>query len=82
MWCLLHHAFYLIGHTRHAKWQSRGVRCIHLTSNLKCAIFHSPDRPKVCDGFKAEKLFCGNNQLEALTIMAQLEGVAVDGINP
>jgi uncharacterized protein len=59
-----------------------GVRCIHLTSNLKCAIFHSPDRPKVCDGFKAEKLFCGNNQLEALTIMAQLEGVAVDGINP
>ncbi len=52
-----------------------GVRCLHLTNDLKCAIFHAPDRPRVCDGFKADKLMCGNNRLEALTIMANLEGI-------
>lgn len=52
-----------------------GVRCIHLTEDLKCGIFYSPDRPKVCDGFKAELLVCGNNRFEALTILANLEGI-------
>lgn len=54
-----------------------GVRCIHLTNDYRCAIFNSPDRPRVCDGFKAEKLVCGNNRLEALTILADLEGIPV-----
>ncbi len=54
-----------------------GVRCIHLTNDYRCAIFNSPHRPRVCDGFKAEKLVCGNNRLEALTILADLEGIPV-----
>jgi hypothetical protein len=53
-----------------------GMRCIHLTNDFRCGIFHSPDRPRVCDGFKAEQLFCGTNRIEALTILANLEGVA------
>ncbi len=52
-----------------------GTPCIHLTAQYQCGIFTSPDRPKVCDGFKAEKLVCGNNQYEALIILGQLEGV-------
>lgn len=52
-----------------------GVRCIHLTNDFKCAIFTSPDRPKVCDGFKAELLVCGNSRSEALDILCELEGI-------
>jgi hypothetical protein len=49
-----------------------GVRCIHLTEDLKCAIFRSPSRPAVCDGFKAELLFCGNSAEDARLIFQQL----------
>ncbi|MBN2742811.1 hypothetical protein LX69_00403 [Breznakibacter xylanolyticus] len=52
-----------------------GVKCIHLTDDLRCGIFHSPDRPSVCDGFKADPLVCGSCREEALTILGELEGV-------
>lgn len=42
-----------------------GVRCIQLTSDLKCAIFDDPSRPAVCTGFKPDVLFCGNTADEA-----------------
>ena len=42
-----------------------GIRCVQLTDDLKCAIFTHPSRPKVCDGFKADILFCGNSVEEA-----------------
>ena len=42
-----------------------GVRCVQLMDDLKCAIFHDPSRPAVCDGFKADPLFCGNTAEEA-----------------
>ena len=58
-----------------------GVRCIHLTPELSCGIFTSPDRPKVCDGFKADTLVCGNNRAEALHILASLEGISVQGLD-
>jgi hypothetical protein len=54
-----------------------GVRCIHLTDDYRCGIFHSPDRPAVCDGFKAEPLVCGSTRGEALAILANLEGLEV-----
>ncbi len=52
-----------------------GVQCIHLTIDYKCNIFTSPDRPKVCDGFKADALICGNNRDEAISIMKDLENL-------
>jgi uncharacterized protein len=52
-----------------------GVRCIHLNDALGCSIFDSPERPKVCHGFKAEELVCGNNREEAFQILSFLEGV-------
>ncbi len=52
-----------------------GVPCIHLNEDFSCAIFHSPDRPKVCAGFKAEPLVCGNNREQALEILSELEAV-------
>jgi uncharacterized protein len=50
-----------------------GEACIHLSSDYKCKIFDSPHRPKVCGGFKAELLVCGNTRDEALTILSSLE---------
>ena len=57
-----------------------GVRCIHLTEDLRCAIFYEPTRPRVCDGFKADPLVCGTSRNEALQILGELEGVPANQI--
>jgi Fe-S-cluster containining protein len=49
-----------------------GVRCIHLQDDYRCALYNSPDRPKVCGDFKAESEFCGNSREEALRILFSL----------
>jgi Fe-S-cluster containining protein len=49
-----------------------GVRCIHLLDDFRCALYNSPDRPKVCGDFKAEPEFCGNTREEALHILYNL----------
>jgi uncharacterized protein len=49
-----------------------GVRCIHLLDDLRCAIYYSEDKPKVCEDFKAEEEFCGSNQEEAMRILFSL----------
>jgi len=55
-----------------------GVRCIHLTKDLKCALFGMPERPDVCIRFKAEKLVCGNSQTGAVKKLASLEGISFE----
>ena len=57
-----------------------GVRCIHLTDDLKCNIYGSPDRPKVCTNFKPELLICGNSREEAIERLAKLEDLDVSKI--
>ncbi len=52
-----------------------GVPCIQLKEDLSCSIFGSPERPKVCTGFKPEKLVCGDSAEEAYKIIASLEGI-------
>ena len=54
-----------------------GVRCIQLADDLSCKIFNSPDRPKVCGGFKPEKIICGNSAEEAYSILASLENISL-----
>ncbi|MDR2010451.1 MAG: YkgJ family cysteine cluster protein [Bacteroidales bacterium] len=51
----------------------KNVRCLHLTSNMLCALFESPQRPKVCHECKADPVFCGKNFDEALEIFNSLE---------
>lgn len=50
-----------------------GVRCIHLTGDLRCGIYNSPDRPQVCDRFQADPAVCGENREEALSLLSMLE---------
>ncbi len=52
-----------------------GVPCPHLTSDYRCDIFDSPERPEVCAGFKPELAFCGTCRSEAVEILAQLQGL-------
>ena len=52
-----------------------GVKCPHLTEDLRCGIFGSELRPKVCGGFKPEKLVCGESREDAFEILADLEGL-------
>jgi uncharacterized protein len=51
-----------------------GVRCLHLTAELTCAIFNDPLRPSVCKGFKPEELFCKNSAEEAKEVFEWLMG--------
>ena len=54
-----------------------GVPCIQLAEDLSCKIFNLPERPKVCGGFKPEKIVCGNSAQEAYEIIAELEGIDI-----
>ena len=49
-----------------------GVRCIQLMDDYKCAIYNTPEKPKVCSDFKAEPEFCGSTRKEALRILSSL----------
>jgi len=51
-----------------------GVRCIHLSSDYRCALYGDASRPRVCIDFKAEPDFCGSDREEAMRILSALEG--------
>lgn len=55
-----------------------GIPCIHLSSDLHCNIYESPDRPEVCKSFKADPEICGNSRIEAFSIMSWLEDISPD----
>lgn len=50
-----------------------GIRCIHLTNEMSCAIYMDPDRPEVCRDFMADPEVCGQSREEALEILTALE---------
>lgn len=50
-----------------------GVRCIHLTADLRCAIFGHPDRPPVCASLQPSREMCGSAAAEALEYLTRLE---------
>lgn len=52
-----------------------GVRCIHLTADLLCAIFAHPDRPAVCASLRPSQEMCGASARQAYEHLAWLERV-------
>jgi uncharacterized protein len=50
-----------------------GVRCIHLTDELRCGLWGKPERPAVCDRLIPNREMCGNSAVEALAWLAKLE---------
>ncbi len=49
------------------------VPCIHLTSDLQCAIFGKPERPEVCSSLRPCVEMCGRNRDEAMRYLETLE---------
>jgi uncharacterized protein len=52
-----------------------GVRCPHLTDDIRCALFGSADRPAVCTGLRPGPEMCGESPEEALATLARWERV-------
>ena len=52
-----------------------GVRCVQLTSDLRCAIFGHPERPAVCRTLRPSEEMCGTSAAEALAFLMELEEV-------
>lgn len=50
-----------------------GVRCIQLTSDLRCALFGKPERPKVCSALRPATDMCGPRAEHALRYLTALE---------
>lgn len=50
-----------------------GVRCLHLTADLRCALFGQPERPACCGGLRPMHEMCGENRAEALAYLDWLE---------
>lgn len=50
-----------------------GVCCIHLTSDLRCALYGLPERPAVCSKLRPTPEMCGQSSAEALAYLAMLE---------
>ncbi len=50
-----------------------GVRCVQLLDDMRCAIFGSPLRPKVCGNLAANADLCGSDREDALQLIFLME---------
>ncbi|WP_120995172.1 YkgJ family cysteine cluster protein [Stutzerimonas urumqiensis] len=57
----------------HPDGKPAGVRCTHLSPDLRCGIFGQPERPAVCSAFKADSAICGDNAEQAIALLGWLE---------
>ena len=50
-----------------------GVPCVNLDENMRCKIFHSPERPAFCASLQPAEEMCQNSREEALVYLSELE---------
>lgn len=50
-----------------------GVRCAQLSADNLCLVFGKPERPRVCNSYRATREYCGENREEALRLLERLE---------
>jgi hypothetical protein len=50
-----------------------GVPCIHLTDELRCAVFGLAERPACCSGLQPSGEMCGEDRQHALAWLTALE---------
>jgi Fe-S-cluster containining protein len=50
-----------------------GVPCLHLTPELRCALFDDPRRPAVCGSLQPQREMCGDSREQALVYLGKLE---------
>lgn len=49
--------------------------CVQLDARLRCKIFGSPQRPKVCAGLQPDTEMCGRSREQAMTYLIELEAM-------
>lgn len=49
--------------------------CVQLDTRLRCKIFGSPQRPKVCAGLQPDAEMCGRSREQAMTYLIELEAM-------
>lgn len=52
-----------------------GERCPHLTPEITCALFGSPDRPAVCSSLRPQAEMCGDSPADAMAGLIRLEAL-------
>jgi hypothetical protein len=50
-----------------------GVRCVQLTSDNRCSLFGSPERPAVCRSLRPHQEMCGTDDGHAFAYLQRLE---------
>jgi hypothetical protein len=50
-----------------------GVRCVQLTAELRCALFGTPERPKICSTLQPAIDMCGQDAVHAMRFLDSLE---------
>jgi len=49
------------------------VRCPHLTEDIRCALFGTPERPAVCTSLRPQPEMCGESAEEAMQTLIRWE---------
>jgi len=50
-----------------------GVPCVQLDEAMRCRIFGRPERPAFCGGLRPSQEMCGNDAMQAMLWLTQLE---------
>jgi hypothetical protein len=53
--------------------KAAGVRCPHLTAEVRCALFGKPERPPTCVGLRPEDEMCGDSAETAMATLVRWE---------
>jgi hypothetical protein len=53
--------------------KAAGVRCPHLTADIRCALFGKPERPATCVGIKPALEMCGDSAEQAMATLIRWE---------
>lgn len=53
--------------------KAAGVRCPHLTAEVRCALWGRPERPRVCTGLRPGPEMCGDSAAAAMATLLRWE---------
>jgi Fe-S-cluster containining protein len=54
-----------------------GVRCPHLTDDIKCRLFGKPERPAACSGLRPSSEMCGESPEQAMKTLLAWEELTI-----
>jgi len=59
--------------------KAAGVRCPHLTDDIRCALFGKPERPATCTSLRPQPEMCGETAQEAMATLVKWERLTRPG---